>query len=306
MSKPLMLTGLAALASATLFLSLSSGVGGLSLVVHLVQLPLMLVGFTLGLSSLSIGAMGATAMVLVASGGMAALLFLLVEAGPCLVTIRHALLWRSSGEGEERQWYPSGLVLARLTLYMLGVMLVGLWWIDMRVGDLDGAFREALAAASSQLAGDVAAEQIITKISWLAPIMPGVAAASLLVVTIVNGSLGLALAHAQGRSLRPKERYRDLVLPAWCALAWGGALLAAFLSTGDGAFYARSAALVLALPFMLVGLAVVHCMAARLPAPRLALTFFYVFVLLFSLPAVPLVAVIGLIEDRAHLRRHLT
>ena len=303
MPRATVIVGLAALASAALFLSLTSGT--LSLAVHLAQLPLLLVGFTSGLLGLGLAALLAASVVALVSGAFAALVYALVEIGPCLLIVRFALLSRPLASGG-REWYPIGSILGCLTIYVLGLTSLVLYWLQMRTGTLESVFGEAIARVAPAMLGDEMSGPVIERLSGLLPVLPGIAAVTLLVISMVNGMLALTIASSQSGGPRPKERMADLRLPGWCMPLLILLVLAAMVSDGDAAYYARSAALVAAVPFLVVGLALVHCLVARLPARLPALVAVYLLLLGFSLVTAPMLAAMGLIEDRAHLRRHLT
>ena len=79
-------------------------------------------------------------------------------------------------------------------------------------------------------------------------------------------------------------------------------LIGAILLPGTLGYLTKSAAFILALPFFLVGLSVIHVAARRISAGTLLLFLFYLLMLLFGWPAV-FVAFFGLIEQRAGFRQ---
>ena len=93
-------------------------------------------------------------------------------------------------------------------------------------------------------------------------------------------------------------------LPNWLPLGLAGTALGALVGTGDLAFLSFSLMLVLCLPFLFAGLAVVHAACRRLRARTAALVAFYVFLVLFTWPAV-LLAGLGLIDHWAGIRQRL-
>jgi hypothetical protein len=96
-----------------------------------------------------------------------------------------------------------------------------------------------------------------------------------------------------------------LWLPGWCAPAFAVAVVAAFVASGDAAYFAQGLAALLAVPYLLQGLAVVHSAADRVKARGLVLAAFYVVLLLFSWPLLVGVVLLGLLEDWAQFRRRM-
>ena len=305
MRQDLWITALAAAASAALYLSLTLGMLGAPFFAYFVQLPLLFVGLSIGLSSGTLAGLGSLGVVIVFGGSIAALVFVVVQVAPSLLTVRQALLNRQGQDGSV-EWYPPGLVLGQLVLYAAVVMVLALVWVRLVTGSIEVAFTTAIAQVLEQMGatGDQMAafgQQVAT----YAAVVPGVIAVSWVLMTVVNAALAQFLAVRSGRNLRPSAALAQLWLPVWCSPALALATVAALLVSGDGAFFAQGLAILFAVPYLMQGLAVVHSVAARLPASGLALASFYLVLLLFSWPLVVGVVVLGLLEDWAQFRRRL-
>jgi len=99
-----------------------------------------------------------------------------------------------------------------------------------------------------------------------------------------------------------------LALPRLLAAALAVAAVAAAILPDELGFVGTTAAVILAFPYLLQGLAVVHGVAARTAIPELVLTAFYaVLVVAGALGGILLilVAILGLIEEWAGFRRRL-
>jgi hypothetical protein len=305
MRRDLWITGLAAAASAALYLSLTVGVLGAPFFAYFVQLPLLFIGLSLGLSSASLAGLGSLGIVIVFGGSVAALVFLVVQLGPSLLTIRHALLNRRAADGAE-EWYPPGLIIGHLVIYAAVVLVLALLWVWFATGSIETAFAAAIAQVMGQLGGDGSQIRAIgQQIADYAAIVPGIVAVSWVLMTVVNAAIAQLLAVRGGQAKRPAVALARLWLPAWCGPVLAAATIAAFLAVGDLAFFAQGLAALFAVPFLMQGLAVVHAAVERLPARGLALAGFYLVLLLFSWPLVVGVVLLGLLEDWAHFRRRL-
>jgi hypothetical protein len=84
-----------------------------------------------------------------------------------------------------------------------------------------------------------------------------------------------------------------------------GFAAAAMLIGGTARFLGVNMMIVLAVPFCLAGLAVLHTVARRFPRPAVTLLTFYVLAGVFGWPLL-LVAVLGLLDSPLGLRRRLT
>ena len=104
-----------------------------------------------------------------------------------------------------------------------------------------------------------------------------------------------------GINRRPTPKLSEVELPGWL---WPAIALAALLALlGDGlGFLGRSLLIVLAVPYVFLGLAVIHALARRFSHRRLALGVFYGAMMLLGWPILA-VLLLGFIEDWAHVRQ---
>jgi hypothetical protein len=120
-------------------------------------------------------------------------------------------------------------------------------------------------------------------------------------MVMVNFMLAQALAVRAGWARRPTPEFDRLELPGWL---WPGIAVAALLVLAGGIIgdLGWSLLIVLVVPYLFLGLAVVHVMARRWSRPGLALGAIYGAMILFGWPIL-LVLLLGFVEDWAHLRR---
>ena len=291
---------LAGLISSALFLALSTGLPGMVLLAYFVQLPLLLAGLSMGLAASVVAAAAAILVCGLIAGVVAAGMFALVQAIPAAMVVRQALLARQDAGGLE--WYPPGLVLAQLTaLAVLGITAAFVVLLGYP-GGLEGVLADFLSSALAGLgASDVAVSAGPDLDRWMF-LFPGLMAASWLVMVAVNAVLAQLLAVRLGVNRRPNPKLSELELPGWLWPAIGVAALLALLGAGGLGFLGRSLLIVLAVPYVFLGLAVVHAFARRVTHRRLALTLFYGAIMLLGWPIV-MVLLLGLVEDWAHVRQ---
>jgi hypothetical protein len=302
MPQTLGLAVLAGVVSSALFLCLLTGVPGMVLFAYFVQLPLMLAGLAMGLTASVVAVASALLINGLIVGAVATLIYGLVQALPALIVVRQALLSRQ--QGQDVEWYPPGLLLAQLTcLAGLGIGVAFLLLLD-HPGGLQGAIEAFLASALVEM-GAIEAEAVPS--SDMAPwtfLFPGLMATSWLVMIVINAVLAQALAVRLGWNRRPSPDLTRLELPGWLWPGLGAAALMALLGEHGWGFLGRSLLIVLAVPYVFLGLAVIHTLVRRWSHPGWLLAAVYGALVLLGWPVLA-VLLLGFVEDWAHLRRRL-
>jgi hypothetical protein len=135
----------------------------------------------------------------------------------------------------------------------------------------------------------------------LALVVPGIVAASWMVMAVINATLAQGLLARFKLNWRPAPDLAALDLPMWIPIAL--AVAATLTMLGDVArFFGINAIVTLMVPFCLAGLGVVHALTRRLSNSRVILVIFYVLAGLFGWPLLVATA-LGLVEPWLGLRR---
>jgi hypothetical protein len=265
--------------------------------VYLTQLPLFVAGLWLGVGASVLAGVTALLVLVAANNLVAAAAFAGLNAFPVVLLVRQSLLARGGIEGRF-EWYPPGL----LTAWLTGLGLAAIAAVVFLLGGPQGvqtALREVLAPALEGF--DESTPQHDELIGFLASVLPGVVAASWMVMTLTNGTLAQGLLARFGASWRPSPDLAALGLPVWVPLLLACAVAVTALG-GTVRFLGVNIIIVLTVPFCLAGLAVLHTMARRLPRPALLLVTFYALAAVFGWPLL-LAALLGLLESSVGLRR---
>ena len=291
-------------ASALLYALVTYGSIGGVLLAYFCQLPLFIIGLSMGTTASVIAGAIAAAGVIAVSGVLGAFIFLLVNAAPVALLVRQGLLSRP-GANKNMEWYPPGLLSVGATLYGIGLLFVAWLWLSVSTS----GFEESVSAYLNDLTSSILQGQppdVQQKVIHnVVLVLPGTVALSWLVMLVINGALGQGLVSRFKRNLRPSPDFAMLELPNWLSVLGAALLIGAILLPGSFGYFAKNAAFIMALPFFLVGLSVIHVAARRLSAGKLLLVFFYLLMLLFGWPAI-FVAFFGLIEQRVGFRQKWT
>ena len=280
------------------YLAPLGGTPGSLILVYLSQLPLFIGGLWGGATAAALAGITASLMLLAASNVMAVIMFAALNVVPVILLVRQALLARTGADGAV-EWYPPGL----LTAWLTGLGLVAAAVTFVFFGGPQGtqtALREALVPSLDRHLGEITPE-LDELLSFIAFILPGIVATSWMVMTTTNGSLAQGLLARFGASWRPSPDLAALGLPMWIPVLLAFAA-GATLFGGTARFIGVNVLIVLAVPFCLAGLAVLHTVARRFPRPAVTLVTFYLLAGFLGWPLL-LIAVLGLLDSPLGLRR---
>ncbi len=280
------------------YLLVLTGSTGSMILVYLAQLPLFAAGLWLGTGA-SVSAGFVAALILAGAGSLpAAALFAAVNVVPVVLLVRQSLLART-GPSKALEWYPPGLITAWLAAFGLVAAAAAFLFLGGPQGT-QGALREVLAPALDRHLGEIPPE-LDELLAFVAFILPGIVATSWMVMTATNGSLAQGLLARFGASWRPSPDLAALGLPMWIPVLLAFAAAATLLG-GTARFIGVNMMIVLAVPFCLAGLAVLHTVARRFPRPAVTLVTFYLLAGFLGWPLL-LIALLGLLNSPLGLRR---
>ncbi len=301
-SRARLLTALAGVASAGLYLAVGLGSFGALILAYLAQLPLFAIGLGAGFNAAVVASFIGLAIIAFTLPIAAAGLFALTTAAPVLVLTNRALQSRAAGDGAT-EWYPVGYLVAILNALALILLAAGALILSGRDGGMTGAGRELLAEMVRGFArgpggADGAADMIVN--SPVASLLPAMVLISWQFMVVVNGLLAQGVLARFGANIRPGESFAELYLPRWLTVVLAAAVLAALLPGQVGGF-GRNATIVALVPFFLLGLSVIHAVSKRWPGRGFVLLGVYLMLIAAAWPAA-IVAAIGVFEPWTQLR----
>ncbi len=305
MRQELIFAGLAGLLSALLFGALASlSLGGVILA-NLTMLPLFAAGLALSLSGTIVATGVGLAATLLFIGFARAAFYAAAFVLPVVLLVRQALLSRQDATGTV--WYPPGLLLCWLS--GLGAAMALYWMVLLSFDDTAQVLRQQLMVmlqgAQDPSGQPVPSDENATRIATgLIGYLPGLVAASWMLTIVVNGALAQGLVRRIGRNRRPSPATAEIELPWPLALIFVAMVLASMLPDSIG-YVGRTFAMVLGVPLFLQGLGVIHAFVGQIAWSGFILALFYLSLLIFGLAVIPLVVLLGLIEQWAHLRRRM-
>src|SRR5437763_15988269 len=211
------------LGAACLYLAVLLGSPGAIILVYMTQLPLFLAGLWLGTGAGSLAGLTASLVLVAAGDFLAAAIFAALNAAPVVLLVRQALLARRREDGA-LLWYPPGLLAAWLTALALGGIAVAFLLLGGPDG-VQGTLQTLVAHTLDRFAGQ-ALPQRDQVAATLAMVIPGVVAASWMVMAVINGALAQGVLARFGANWRPSPDLAALGLPLWIPITLAVAVVA--------------------------------------------------------------------------------
>jgi hypothetical protein len=294
------MAGGAGLVSASVFLIAFSGsIAGIMLT-YLSPLPVFAAALALGGAAGVVAAVLGTVPVIVGAGLPFGLAFAIFVAAPAAALGRLAMLSRTDEQGAV-EWYPPGALTGWLCVIGLAALAVFCGFLARHSDGLSGGVNQL----TTELAGLLQIEEKDDFVVFFQRILPGFSVASWMLLLVVNAVLAQGLLRAVNQAGRPSPDIAALTLPRWIAPAAALAALAAVLLRGNYAYFAGSMLFVMAVPYFLQGLAVVHLLARKIGADSMILAVFYVTLVVIGSGVIPLIVLLGLVEQIIGLRRRM-
>lgn len=291
------------LASAVLYASALSGLSIGLLITYLAQLPLFAAGLWMGVQAAAVaGAVGIVAITFF-GGVMPGILFAVSTAVPVAILVMLALRKRTWTDGLD-YWYPPGNLLRAAAIWCSALLIVAAIALAAFADGISAvitAFVGRIGDVVAQVTGQEAAPGALEP---LAGVLPGVTAWTWMIMTTINGLLAQQIVRRAGKNIRPTPAVSEILVPLSWAAAFGIAVAASYVLTGDLQFVTANLAIILAYPLLFQGLSVVHAALASFGAWTAGYVAFYAVLIIFGWLAFVLVAV-GMAEPLLKLRERL-
>ncbi len=291
----------AGLVSALLSVAVTFGSGIGLLLAYFALLPILLIGLSQGLRSASIATSAGIIGTIFLTNIFQGAIFAVSVALPAWIIVRYTLMTKTARDSSI-QWLPAGEVLARLAALGGIILIISAITFFDAPGGLSKTIEEFLdkmLSARFQFGSPADRHLLVER---LVPFFPAITVSSWVLMAIINSVLAQSILLKAGRNLRPAIPYSKISVPEW--IYWGivGAGTLALIGSGSFEYTGRNLAVVLAIPFFLVGLSVVHTLVRQLRSPGVALVAFYFFMVISSW-AIFVAAVIGFFEAWNQLRQ---
>jgi hypothetical protein len=275
-------------------------------------LPLAMTAFGLGLAFLPIAVVAGVVTVTVVTGSVVLGAFYLVfDAAPLLILARIGVAAdRAVAAGIPDPVLGGRTIAIPVVVLVIVAAALAATGLAMFPAGPDG-IEAGMVARVGQLVKESGRLNELPEtaraafVSTLVRVMPGAAAWNWCFRALASAAVGQALLARDGFNRWPTPAYRTLAVPGWYVGVFWLAVVAGWLAPGDIGFVVANVAIVMSLPLILQGLAVVHCAAARFGYGRFALVGFYVVTLAIAGPALVLIVALGVMEHFSQLRRRM-
>jgi hypothetical protein len=256
----------------------------------------------------AVAAMGLLHFLVFEQSTVGLIVFALNTVVPAAAVTGLALRNRIGTEGG-MAWYPGGHILSWMAAGFAAAFLA--WGLLLMDQGVEATVRTSLEQAFSAFWPEMNPTDWPLKPGPLAETLPAMVGLVWLAGIMVNGLAAQGMAMRLNLNLRPLGPLAVLSLPHWSAALLIGGLALALIGDGDLRYMGANLSVVLAVPFVVQGFAVVHMFARKTSHPAALLTVFYGGNLVLGwqylyLPAFAVLALLGLIEQGAGLRKRFT
>ena len=283
--------------------ALNGAPGGL-LLFYIAGLPIFLTGFAFGAVAGTIASLSGFVAAIALGGMLVAGVFALVHLLPAWTVIRQAMLQRTAPDGHT-EWMAPGPIVASLAGLAATLMLVaGLVFMASGTG-LSAIVTDRLTDVLAAVAPETPQAMRDEMVQLYGPLLPASLGSSWVIMALVNVAVAQGILARAGRNMRPTPRYANMVLPDWVSWAMVGSAVVSLIGSGEVEFLARNLTLSLAVPFFLLGLAVIHHWARRVRHGGFALVAIYFLIFVVGWTGLLMTAAIGVLEQWGGIRRRL-
>ena len=270
------------------------------------MLPLFLAGLGLGVSMQIVSGAVAALISGLLGGYVGALTFAATEAVPAILLTQQALARRSGADGQ-RRWTPIGRLFQIAVAYGAVMLIFSIVKFSGEPGGLRGIIENMLARSappSPSLSAEASAnlQNFFHMVAFWSPVSSSVA---WLIFTLANMWLAQWMLTKWKRNLRPALGWRSLEVPRWNMALLAIAILLWVVGTGDLEYGGFSVAALLIMPYVFVGLVIIHMLTRNWGPGPYFLIGFYLLLVFTRLPALIPAAALGFVDQWARLRDRL-
>jgi hypothetical protein len=257
--------------------------------------PLFAAGLAFGWQAAAQAVLAGALVTLVSGGVPGTLVWVLLFALPAVLLLRLALPAAAGA--------PLALAMpfATLALWPAAILLAAEFAFAGQPGGLSGVLRAMMAQALARMGAtpEMGAEDFV---AMMVRIKPLAFALWFAVVMAMNAAIAQRIVERRGLLIAPPAAWAMARLPGWYWKLVLAVAAAALVTPGGAGFAVQSAAMMLAVPLALQGLAVVHVVSRGKPGRPLMLGPLYIALVLFTVPVGVGLAGLGVAEHFLNLR----
>ncbi len=268
------------------------------------NLPIFMVGLGYGIYPAILTCLVATLALISAIGSIegasviqGGLIFVTLSAVPVCLLVRQSLL-KTTLSNNQTSWYPVSYLLIGLV-----ISAIALQFVTSIVFNYTGISNVENLHADIEKLSSHNANEIYQAIGRIMPYVSGIIASSWMLMLIINGVIAQKVLQLINRNLRPMPSLTEINLPniLTIVLATCG-LIAAVLAGNSVGMLAANTAVILTVPFLLVGMCTVHLLCNTASNKKILLLVpFYLFIIIFPV-AILLIILMGIFEPWLKLR----
>lgn len=302
MPKTIIIAIAAGLVSSLLSSAATIGSGLGLLLAYFSMIPLLLIGLSQGRKAATFATLVGMLSAITLSNIYQGTLYSISIAFPAWLIVLTAL----HPKIEHRisvTFFPIGTIISRLAVLGGIFLLLGTIIFFDQPGDLaqdvEALLLKMIANNHPSLNAGTNHRFLIER---MVPLFPAIIFLSWLLMTIINTLVAQAILIKAGMNLKPAFQYSKINAPDW--LYWAFVISGIFLLIGpsDFEYLSRNLTVIFLIPFLFIGLSVIHIIARTFPSPSIILIPLYFLIIISSWPTFVAI-IIGFFEKWTKLRR---
>ncbi len=285
----------------------------LILLAYLATVPLFLAGLGAGFASGLVAVVCGTAGLFATAPPEVATFYAIADSFPALVLVFIATRQRVTSIG--RFYLSEGAILSALVIYPCLIFIAAYAATMNTDGGLLKMTQDAFAGISTQATkmlsdnGQQVTPEMTLKLTQYLDMVARMAPALGMCAWFFSTLIALVAAQSflcqKQWNLRPAFSLSELRVPVWLLVLAAASIGAAAFAPEPYNYVGLNLSLVLSIPFFLIGLAVIHALAARSRYATAILVVFYILISV-AITLVPFVALLGAVDEIADFRKRLT
>jgi uncharacterized protein YybS (DUF2232 family) len=279
-----------------------SGLG--LLLAYFALMPILLIGLSRGRQAVNFTTLCGVISAFVLSSPYQGILYCATIALPAWLIVHTALTPQTKNKTKSNI-IPIGEIISRLVFLSAIILIASIIIFLDKPSDVALAvetFLKKIIAYNRPDAIITTNDQIL--VERVVPVFPVIVVSSWLLMAFINAVVAQAILIKAGINIKAAFSYSRINVPEWLYWALSGSVASILFGSENIEYIGRNLSLVFLIPFLFIGLSVIHKIANQFRSPTLVLITFYVLMVISSWPTY-MAVMLGFFEKWTNFRKKI-